>query len=157
MSTTAKRRKPRSHDIVCKDPHLTKTDHGGTADINFIAQQYMTGALPWPSDHQGVFADVSNLDATRAMQIVAELKSTFAGYPSLVRDHFANDPLAYSEWATENAEAIEKHDQGLSGALYDEIYGIEPDSFATRESSDSGESAQNGAESSENTTTEGES
>lgn len=151
------KRKARAHDIVCKDEHLTKTDHGGTADINFIAQQYMQGKLPWPSDHQGVFADVSNLNATRAMEIVAELKSTFAGYPSVVRDHFSNDPLAYSEWATENAELIEVHDRGLTGALYDEIYGIEPDSFTTRETPESAESAQNGAESPENTTTEGES
>lgn len=114
------KRKTRSHDIVCKDPHLTKQDHGGTADINAIAQKYMTGRLPYPEQPQGVFADISNLDIAAARNLVAAADTAFAEMPSDIRDHFGHKVENYARWLDDKAEAIGS--DGIRSVLRSEIY-----------------------------------
>lgn len=100
--------KARSHDLVCKDPHLTKQDHGGTASINEIAKRYADGALPMPEEPPMFYGDVSSLDVAQARNLYAEVQSAFADLPSDARDHFGNNAEAYVDWLNDNQAVIDE-------------------------------------------------
>lgn len=98
--------KKRPTDIECKDPHLTKQDHGGSADINYIAQQYMSGALPYPEKAPAVYLDLTSVDVQAARETLAALESTFAELPSDMRDALGNDAANYADWLSSEATRI---------------------------------------------------
>lgn len=112
---TAKRK-----GVVFDDPHLTKQDHGGGADINAIAQQYMSGRLPYPEHVPLQFADVSGINVAESRNLLAAVDSAFAELPSEVRRHFGDDSQRYIEFLHANPDAIAE--QGLRNVLWEEIH-----------------------------------
>ena len=115
---TKKRRKV---VLKCNDKHLTKQDHGGTADINHIAQQYMSGRLPYPENPPQFYGDISAVDVNQARNVLAEVHSHFDGLPSDIRSHFANRPEAYVDFLDDQADEIAE--KGLQSVLWDAVHG----------------------------------
>lgn len=114
-----KKVKARKHDLVCEDPHLTKQDHGGTADINYIAQQYAHGRLPYPENPPAFYGDISAIDVQKSRNTIAQVESAFASLPSDVRHHFGHDAKAYVAFLEENASEIVSG--GLRNVLWNEV------------------------------------
>ena len=121
---TKKKRTIRKHDIVFTDKHLTPQDHGGSGDINYIAQQYMSGRLPYPQVPPPTFADISTVDLAHSRNVLATISSEFERLPSDVRDHFKNKSDNYLGFIHENAEDIAEN--GLRDVLWDAV-NPEPD------------------------------
>lgn len=116
---TKVKRKPGKHALYCKDPHLTKQDHGGMANINEIGQMYSQGRLPYPENPPAVYGDISALDVQKSRDILASVDSAFAELPSEVRDNFQTSEK-YIEWLDQNAENVA--DIGLQDALWEHIH-----------------------------------
>lgn len=116
------KRKPRKGkgDLEFTDPHLTKQDHGGMADISFIASQYMDGALPYPENPPAFYGDISAIDVSQARDLVALVESNFAELPSDARATFHNDAERYVGWLEQASERINA--VGIERALYERIY-----------------------------------
>lgn len=114
------KRKPGKHALHFEDPHLTKQDHQGTADIGAIARKYLDGSEPYPDQvPQGKFADLTRISAQTALQTAADLLSLFAELPADVRDYLDHDPSNYIGYIEDNSERIAE--LGLSGALIDDL------------------------------------
>lgn len=119
MTNKRKNAKPRHPGITFADPHLTKQDHGGSADINYIAQQYASGRLPYPEKPPAFYGDVSAVDVQRSREVLAEVESTFSALPSEVRDHFRYDSKNYVAWLNNNGEDIAEY--GIRRALFNAV------------------------------------
>ena len=115
---TKVKRKPGKHALHFNDPHLTKQDHGGAADINAIAQQYASGRLPYPENPPLRYGDISSLDLAKSRDVLASLDTAFAELPSEVRDQFQNTQ-GYIEWLDENSSQIAS--DGLQDTLWNHI------------------------------------
>ena len=89
------------------DKHLTKQDHGGGADIPAVAAQYLSGALPYPTEPPASYGDISEVDIQESRNILAEVRGTFDALPSDLRSHFENDPANYYAFLEENAPEID--------------------------------------------------
>lgn len=113
------KKKVQPKGLIFNDNHLTKQDHGGTADINYIAQQYAQGRLPYPDVPPPFYGDISSVDVQEARNTVAIVNSYFDALPSDARDFFANDSRAYVDWLCENAERIDK--EGIQDALWETV------------------------------------
>ena len=103
-----------------RHPHQTKTDHGGTADVNHIAAQYLSGRLPYPETPPASFADVSFVDIAHYRNVLAACRSDFDILPADARDFFGHDVAEYAKFLDDNAEVIEE--EGLRDTLYTSIY-----------------------------------
>lgn len=73
---------------------MTKQSHKDECDINKILSQYKkTGLISHISNNQPQFMDLpSDIDYQSSLNIMLRAEDAFAALPSLVRDHFANDP-----------------------------------------------------------------
>lgn len=129
MSKNKHKRAPRPGDIVFNDPHLTKQDHGGLADINTIAKQYYSGALPYPENPPLNYGDISSIDFQRSRDILAAVNSGFETLPSAARDAFSYDPAKYLSWLENSSEAISErgHDRVLFDYVNPEPEAPEPE------------------------------
>lgn len=112
--------KAKPKGIVFKDKHLTKQDHGGMADINTIAQMYMSGRLPYPDVPPGFYGDISTVDVAEARNILAAVNTAFEELPSDVRDHFENDPMGYVDFLDKNE--CEIGELGIARVLRDHVH-----------------------------------
>lgn len=127
-----------------RDPHLTKQDHGGSADINSIARQYMDGRLPYPENPPAQYADISKVDVQHARNVLAAVESEFSNLPSDVRAYFGHDAQNYVGYLDNNREEIAE--KGLRDHLWDSIHGEAPASEEPAEAAEAPEIAQNAAE-----------
>ena len=125
--------------IVFNDPHLTKQDHGRMADINYIAQQYASGKLPYPEIPPPFYGDVSKIDVQESMIQVAAVETALAELPSEARDFFEEKPENYVGWLEENAAEIDS--RGLKRVLWDAVNGDPVDEEVSIET-DSAQSAE---------------
>lgn len=122
MSRAKTKLKPKTPGgIVFNEPHLTKQDHGGTADVNYIASQYINGQLPYPEDIPAVYADIAGVDVAVMRDTLAALRSEFDILPSDARHFFNQDVEAYAEWIHQNGESI--HENGFRQTLWEAVQG----------------------------------
>lgn len=93
----------------------TKQSFRDECDINRIMARYQaTGVLEHQrADVQGQFRDCTEWDFQRAMDIVAEARSTFAGLPAELRDRFENDPRKLLEFVHDPANLEESVQLGF--------------------------------------------
>jgi len=118
-------KKKRPHSLAFNDKHLTKQDHGGSADINYIAQQYLQGHIPIPENPPQFYGDIAAVDIHKSREILATVNSTFAELPSDVRDHFKYDPARYVSFIDDHASAIDS--DGFFETVYNEVNPIVPE------------------------------
>lgn len=140
---TKSKRKPGKHALAFSDKHLTKQDHGGSADPNFIAQQYAQGRLPYPENPPLRYGDISAFDLQKSRELLAELDSSFAELPSELRAEFQTTE-SYVAWMENNQELIEQN--GLRDALWTVSHPPEAESGETPENAPEGEIRANDAE-----------
>lgn len=74
----------------------TRQNFKAECDINNIMARFRkTGVLDFTTRYQAQYADVSSVDFTRAMNMVAQAKSMFFAMPAHVRDRFGNKPESF--------------------------------------------------------------
>jgi hypothetical protein len=95
-------------------PSMTKQEFKDDADINVIMERFgVTGVLP-PLPLQpsfGDFSDIGNYQDVQNKLLAAE--RSFMSLPSEVRDRFGQDPLAFSNFATDPQNVDQLRDWGL--------------------------------------------
>lgn len=106
--------KLRSHDIVFKDKHMTKQDHGGLADINSVAQMYFDGRLEYPDTPPAVYGQQDPEMVERNMLLYADLQTHHEELPSDARDRWQS-PQAYLEFLDANQTEIAE--RGLQAVI----------------------------------------
>lgn len=100
---------------------LTKQSFKNDADINVIMSRYLrTGVLPETVQQiEARFADVSEIDYQRAMELCADANSLFMELPSNVRSRFDNDPGAFLAFTSDPKNREEMGAMGLLEAGWD--------------------------------------
>lgn len=76
---------------------LTKQSHKNECDINTILKQYSkTGIISHINTQSPQYLELPDaLDYQESLNVVAEASIAFDSLPSVVRDHFKNDPLNF--------------------------------------------------------------
>lgn len=99
-----------------KLPSLTKQSMSKDCDINQILKQYkQTGQLPDLIKTNPQYGDFSNpLDYQDSLNQVIKAQEQFAALPSHVRSRFANDPVQFLAFATNEANGEELIRLGLA-------------------------------------------
>lgn len=140
--TKVKRKRP---TIACKDDHLTKQDHGGLANINTVAQRYLSGRMPIPTDISPQYADLTSINIQESREILAAAESGFAELPADLRDYFGNDSAEYFGYLDENHETIvaDGLQATLRGLLEPPALGITDEPIVDPTASEKADSAQN--------------
>lgn len=97
--------------LTCKDPSLTIQSQKEESDINVIVSRFgITGELPVTSRVAfPVEVDFDEiLDYRTCMDAINQANRSFASLPANVRTRFANDPVAFADFASqpENLDAL---------------------------------------------------
>lgn len=89
--------------LLCPDPSLTVQSQKDETDINLIVERFgITGELPitrreaFPLDVD--FDEI--LDYRQCMDAINRANASFASLPANVRSQFANDPVAFADFAS---------------------------------------------------------
>lgn len=102
--------------IIFEDPSRTIQSERDSADINTIVRQFgLTGKLP-----EGVriptyedWSDAVN-DYQTAVEALREAQNNFLALPASLRSRFHNDPQAFLEYCTNEANLPEMRSLGLA-------------------------------------------
>lgn len=105
----------KSLGLVCKDVSRTVQADAKSADINFIVKGMMAGGV-MPvrkgTPLQGDFADAPDFQS--AMALIAEANQSFMALPAELRARFRNDPGAFVDFCSDEANADEIVKLGLA-------------------------------------------
>lgn len=107
----------RSHagDLHCQDVSLADQSARDEADINVLVKRFGIGLSPMPVGARApFFADISDLKSPHEMaQALVEAQATFMRLPAEVRSRFDNDPHAFVEFCSNDANYDDICDMGL--------------------------------------------
>lgn len=93
---------------------FTKQEFKNECDINVIMSKYMfTGEMPVLNQTAPQYLDVSGVDFQESMNFVAGAKSLFMDLPSTLRNRFSNDPAAFLDFCSNEANRDEMKALGL--------------------------------------------
>lgn len=88
-----------AHGVVGKCECPVKQEFAKDLDINVIMRRYPGGVPLPPAEHQGVFADVSQVDGLAEMLRRGDAaRDAFMQLPAKVRSRFDNDPYLFLEF-----------------------------------------------------------
>lgn len=103
--------------LICEDPSLTIQSGKEDADINVIVKRFgITGELPvtaraaFPIDVD--FDEI--LDYRTCMDALNRANASFASLPANVRSRFANDPVAFADFAIAPENLSQLREWGLA-------------------------------------------
>lgn len=98
-------------DVVSR----TKQSFTDQCNINSIVSRFQrTGVLDHVKNYGGSYGFASGVDFKEAMDIVARSKSMFASLPSEIRSRFGNDPAAFLDFVSDDANREEMVELGLA-------------------------------------------
>jgi phage internal scaffolding protein len=96
------------------DSEYTDQSYKGEADINTIMARYQsTGEIPVLNGTQGQWLDVTGMDFQSHMDFLLEAQQLFDDLPSAIRDRFGNDPAAFLDFTSNEANTVEIAKMGL--------------------------------------------
>jgi len=106
------------HDPVqldCGTELITKQSHKAECDINTILKQFsQTGIIDHINKHQAEYIDLpDNLDFQTSLDIINQANDAFASLPSLVRDHYQNDPARFLGALTDPSQRSKLEEYGI--------------------------------------------
>jgi phage internal scaffolding protein len=94
---------------------LTEQAHKDDCDINYILRNYQkTGLIKHAKNNQGKYDDISAVDFSEAMIIVAQAKSMFEELPANMRKRFGNDPGAFLNFVQTPGNEAEMVKMGIA-------------------------------------------
>lgn len=100
--------------ILFEGPGRTKQSFRDECDINIIMGRYLkTGHIEHVNQTLPQFTDMTGLDYTESMQIVAESKSLFLELPSNIRAKFENNPAKFLDFVHNPENRSEMAEMGL--------------------------------------------
>lgn len=108
----------RQHSRVtldCGNHLVTKQSHKQECDINNILSQYKrTGILNHISSNQPLYTDLpDSIDYQQSLHTIMQAQESFASLPSVVRNHFGNDPAAFLAAFTDPAQTDYLREHGF--------------------------------------------
>jgi phage internal scaffolding protein len=94
---------------------MTEQIHKNSCDINQILKQYqLTGIINHIQKQNPQYLDLpSTSDYQQSMNLILQSQEAFASLPSVVRDHFANDPRRLLAALTDPAQAEKLREWGI--------------------------------------------
>ncbi|WP_445712132.1 MULTISPECIES: hypothetical protein [Pseudomonadati] len=100
--------------LYCSDVSRTQQNAKEECDINTIVKRFnVTGQLP-VQPLQPQYGDFSGVtDYHSAVNAVIAAQDAFMALPSKVRNRFANDPAAFVDFCSDEANRDELRDMGL--------------------------------------------
>ena len=100
--------------LYCTDGSRTQQNFKEECDINTILKRFnVTGQLP-VSPLQPEYGDFSGVtDYHSALNAVMAAQDAFNALPATVRNRFANDPAAFVDFCSDEANRDELRDMGL--------------------------------------------
>lgn len=110
---------------------MTKQSHKDECDINLIIKRYQkTGIIQHITSQTPIYTDLPDtLDYQHSLAVLQEAEDAFATLPSVVREHFSNDPAAFLAAFSDPAQ----HAQLKEWGLLNSSPGREPDPMAQAE------------------------
>lgn len=118
--------------LKCADKSLVLQSQAGEADINVILKRFaLTGALPQGRSvpTYGDFSAV--IDYRGALDLIRAADAAFMSVPADVRARFSNDPAAFVEFCSNEANIEEVRRLGLAPAAAAAAASAEPGSSAS--------------------------
>lgn len=92
----------------------TKQSFKQECDVNHIMARFQkTGVLDFASRYEAQYGDVSGVNFTAAMQVIADAKTMFNEMPARVRDRFRNDPAKFLDFINNPLNKDEARELGL--------------------------------------------
>lgn len=116
---------PRKAVVLANDEPETKADQSfkKSVDINRIMERYTkTGNIEHARNYEGQYADVSEIDFQRSLEIVSSVRSMFHDLPAATRARFEHNAGKFLAFVQDpqnaetlrslglNREAVETHD-----------------------------------------------
>lgn len=92
---------------------LTKQSFKDDCDINVIVARYARGQVPRVNPLPPRFEDVSSVDYSEAMYVVANARSAFEGLPARLRARFHNEPRELLAFVSDDRNRAEAEELGL--------------------------------------------
>lgn len=108
----------RPHDPVPSpvgDRVFTEQSHKASCDIHNIIRQFqMSGVITHIQKQQPMYIDLpSSTDYQQSLHTLMQAQDAFASLPSVVRDHFANDPKRFLAAFNDPKQADKLREFGL--------------------------------------------